>query len=105
MDLPGNLMPMFNYYPWNTRALADWLELEMTTGRSLDELAEDLRVPRKLLREWLRTASPSIWSTITLDQVQSIAHYRDWSLDEVAAWLDIGTAHLIELKEMAELQR
>ena len=90
---------MLNYYPWNTKALSDWLKSEISLGKDISYLSQTLSIPERTLKEWLASSSSCSWSIITLEQIQLIAFYRDWSLDRVLRWLDICSAHLKELEE------
>jgi len=88
---------MVNYSPWHIQKLVDWLRLELSVGKSSQELAENLCVSQDLLDDWLTLPLPNI----TLDNIRSIAHYRGWSVDRTAQWLGISSNHLAELKQWA----
>lgn len=91
---------MVNYYPWKVQDLGNWLRLEIATGKSLQDLAEGLQIPRHILNEWLSVSSPFTWSTITQDQIEGIAYYRGWSFRKTLEWLGVGSAHLEELSKI-----
>ncbi|NER84878.1 MAG: hypothetical protein F6K42_36260 [Leptolyngbya sp. SIO1D8] len=85
---------MINYYPWKTHVLLGWLKYEISTGKDLQELERRLRIPRHILLRWLTNSL----LYITLEQIQSIAHYRGWSFDAAVEWLAISPAHLSDLR-------
>lgn len=91
-------MIVTSYYPWNTRALSDWIKSQLSTGKTLVELSNSLQIPQYILREW--RVLPSV--NITLGQVQTIARYRNWSFDRTVEWLGIRPAHLEELIQNSE---
>lgn len=90
---------MYNYYPWDIQVLVAWLELEVSRGKSPDELADSLHIPSNILNDWLRVQSPSKWTPITLKQIQAIAQYRGWGFNQTVEWLGINASHLEELIE------
>lgn len=91
-------MGVVNYYPWRIHVLADWIDLELSRWRTIDELAKNLRVPRYVLQNWQKFLSPCI----TLEQIQAIANYRVWSFERTVRWLDICSAHLEDLQAFSE---
>ena len=86
------------HYPWNVQALADWLKAEISTGKSLQELANALCISQEILLKWLTLPAP----LITLEQIQAIARYHSWDFDVTVKWLGIGLVHLEELREYSE---
>lgn len=86
-----------NYYPWKMKVLAEWLMLEMSTGKSPQDLAETLHSSPHLIHQWLMLPA----APIGFEHIQAIAHYRGWSFDKTVRWLGIGLAHLEELKAHA----
>ena len=87
------------HYPWNVQLLADWLKAEISTGKSLLELANALRISQKILLKWLTLPAP----LITLEQIQAIARYQNWDFDGTVQWLGIGLVHLEELREYSKI--
>ena len=87
------------HYPWNVQVLADWLKAEISTGKSLLELANALRISQKILLKWLTLPAP----LITLEQIQAIARYQNWDFDGTVQWLGIGLVHLEELREYSKI--
>lgn len=83
---------MQNHYPWNTKALIDWLRQELD-HRDKQTLASKLKVPRYVLQAWLYDPAP----TITLAYIRAIAQYRGWNLNQIIDWLKIQPAHVQEL--------
>lgn len=83
-----------NYYPWKMKVLAEWLMLEMSTGKSPQDLAETLHSSQHLIHQWLMLPA----APIGLEHIRAIAHYRGWSFDKTVRWLGIGLAHLEELR-------
>lgn len=95
-------MSVKNYYPWNLQALADWIQQEIENGISRQHLESKLEISSEVMRQWLTTpASESLTAIITLAQLQSIARYRQWTVDKTAQWLDIRSAHLEEMAARA----
>ena len=88
---------MVDYYPWKILTLMNWLKSQASTERELQELANELEIPRYVLNDWLRVSAPLAWSTITPEQIQLIARYRGWSFDKTRDWLGISSEHLAEL--------
>ena len=90
---------MRNYYLWNAQLLADWLTVEISAGKSLRELADNLEISQDSLIQWLTRTVPAI----RIEHIQSIAHYRNWSFERTVQWLGICSAHLAELKEFPKI--
>ena len=91
---------MISYYPWKVQDLGNWLRLEIAAEKSLQELANDLKIPRHILEEWLSVSSPFTWSTITQEQIEGIAYYRGWSFRRTLEWLGIGSVQMEELSKV-----
>ncbi|MBD2256199.1 hypothetical protein [Pseudanabaena sp. FACHB-2040] len=79
-----------DYYPWNTQALIDWLNVEGRKYQSPKDFAVALGVPRATLQLWTRNPLP----TITLEQLYALSKYRRCSLDATLQWLEISSMHL-----------
>lgn len=79
-----------DFYPWNVRALVEWLQLEMSYHPNRQDLAEKLDLPYSVLRHWLTSANP----TLELNHLHAISHYRRQSLTSTIAWLELKPAHV-----------
>ncbi|MBD0268828.1 MAG: hypothetical protein ICV77_11105 [Cyanobacteria bacterium Co-bin8] len=82
-----------NYYPWNIQALVEWLRAEMARDKAVKGAVTGLDISPDTIEDWMVSRSIDI----TLDQIQAIAHYRRWSIEQTTQWLGIKPAHFKEL--------
>lgn len=92
-DYASQIQMVKNYYPWNVQALAAWLKQELAFFQDSRALAARLKVTPFILQNWLISPIPDI----TLDQIHSIAEYRNWNIQQTIQWLGLQPAHMATL--------
>lgn len=81
---------MQDYYPWKIRILRKWLDQEKAKYPETRSFSNALGIQSHTIRDWSVQPLP----TITLDQLQRIAKYRKWSLQQTFEWLELKQAHI-----------
>lgn len=84
-----------NYYPWDIQALVAWLETEKSKFNNFETFARTLGISSSVLWEWKGLCKLDI----SLEQINTIAKYRNWSVSKTAQWLSISKLHLESLEE------
>lgn len=83
-----------NYYPWNIQALSTWIDTEQAKFSNFDTFAQATGLRASTLWEWRWLQK----FDITLEQINALAKYRNWSSAQVIQWLGISKMHLEDLE-------
>lgn len=83
-----------SFFAWDSQGLVSWMESELKTRSSL-KASQVLGIPIAQIQAWKNHPMPPI----SLNDLQALANYRGWSLEQTRQWLDIKPGHFERLSQ------